>query len=301
MRATTQTNKETGRGVFCRRYDSWGDFIDHCRKPPRTALRQSGRPLINWTTAQNEGDRKWAGGSLSQAIQWATTGWADGRDQFIAIAEAFKEKILDRIVRQDIVFDVTGEAPCVENFIQGIPEDMIRFEGFDSKRTQTLSVAVEVSVGLNTGISTIRRRGAAIAALIDLLETAGYSVALTIKSSCLAEVGAIDGVYAYSSSIPVKSENQPLDPDLIGFALVSPTVLRQLSFAATEQEDAPIRLAFGFHYCGSFGLPKSIAIDDHDIHFESKELIGATDQQIEEWIVKHLAKHKAIHEEVTPV
>jgi len=187
-----------------------------------------------------EADRRWDDSvGFDGAVTMAREGWAEGRKRIARIAEKFREDILgnNRQEFQSPQFtrSLVGSGVNVGRFVAGMPDAMI------VRKPMPMSMPV-INIVLNmtcsSGISgeSYMQRGAAVAALVDLLELAGRRVSVTTVLS--------DGKSSEQHAefvVRVKNAGDPLQVDALAFALAHPAFFRRLGFSVLETMDKASR------------------------------------------------------------
>jgi hypothetical protein len=184
----------------------------------------------------------WAGSaSFDDAVQLVHR-WNEGaKDIDTMRAEMVKgaAKVITRTVRRPVPpgrVDVAGVAARNPN------------AGFIARKRTTrtkagskvVRVLVNVSASSQVSPEAIKRRGAAILALVDMLQERGLRV--EILATCPnAESGMLD--YRWT----VKDANANTSLGALAFGLAHPSMLRRIVFSLMECEDDKVRRAFGVH------------------------------------------------------
>lgn len=127
-----------------------------------------------------------------------------------------------------------GFSPCVPNFLQGLPNNMLSFEKrATAAAKKPLKIFVVADYRYTVPQSTIIEVGAAISNAIYSLELSGfrcelYAGSLYFPSSCKKpEKG--------SYFVKIKSAGAPLNLVKIAFPLMHPSFLRRISFSVCEK------------------------------------------------------------------
>jgi hypothetical protein len=127
---------------------------------------------------------------------------------------------------------VSGAMPDVPVYLSGEPEHMLMSEGDEGQGVMPIvSVVVNVVAACSVNSDRIRRRGAALVALINSIETSGQRVELIAASR--AGLRKERGKTA-SYLITVKEPNEALDLDRVAFTLAHPSMLRRILFRLEE-------------------------------------------------------------------
>lgn len=231
-------------------FESWGDFVREAEKVGKTT----------WQSSRDESSERnsWAGTrTFEQAVKLARGGWKEGEAKMRDIARRIEVKLIHRIVREDVNYDVEGMMFDVSRYLEGEPEHWTRLEESTMQADSHRHVKVLVNVAVSCGVDpeTIIARGAAAAALIELLEYAGHRVELWI---CDAESSNVSGPAFYQRYTRVKAYDQPLEPARVAYALAHPSVQRRLGFSLMEQARPDIAQRLSSWYGISVDAPKSV-------------------------------------------
>jgi hypothetical protein len=282
-------------------FHTWGDFVDTAEHKPsalpeehRHGLWQRNGSYAERAPRGQSADNKWYGhASWEQTLDLARKGWDDGEERVRKIARRLEVKVLHRIVREDINYDVEGMGFDVARFIQGEPEHWVHTEDVVTEGGGTRHVKVvlngAVSGGVDQGI--IITRGAVVTALVELLEYADircevWAVFALASSSYHDRDRKPTCVYA----IRVKPYDQPLDVSRVAMALAHPATFRRLGFCIQDSLDDPelVRLVGP----RSYGLPVDFHLPDESIYIGRayySESQWESDAAAEVWILAQLA------------
>lgn len=121
--------------------------------------------------------------------------------------------------------DVVGDAPCVPAFLAGHPMNMRRRERVLTEQGPlTVLVSLELSAMIDT--ATMRKRGAAILALVRVLSN---SRPVSLYACCSV------GGSKYGAHVIVRIDTAPLDLARAAHVLTCPSVTRGLSYAVCRE------------------------------------------------------------------
>jgi hypothetical protein len=280
-------------------WNTWGEFVD-------AAERGEPTPNVGERSSRRESSSQhWdLGCGFDKALKLARDGWQEGREKAADIARRLENRVMHRIVKEDVNYDVEGMGFDVARFLNGEPEHWIKPE----EHTMTSAhgnrhVKLVVNVAASCGVSgdAILARGATLAALVELLEYADTRVELwTVDahaSTYYPDGGKSSAPPISVNMVKVKAFDQPLDPGRIAFALAHPAMLRRLCFSMMEQSDESIaKFVTSSH---SYGYPTDWQPDDCSIYVGSSRYwdTGAdwtSPESCEAWVLARLAQQGII-------
>jgi hypothetical protein len=230
-------------------FDSWGDWLEYCKQ---------NLPSNHYNDASEKNDSEFTGTpNYSAALSLAVSGWEEKVSEARVLSEGLINKVLDKIATPVIHYDVEGIDFDMARVHRGEPEVWYRFEEHIIENDGDNVVRIVINNIASCGISTesIIRRGAVIAALVELLEYSHKKV--EIISHTPFHTGKIE------FRTIVKTANQPLDMARLMFMSGHPSMLRRLLFRALELNPKEHR------ECGmSYGMPHDLQqCDWGDVYF----------------------------------
>lgn len=266
-----------------REHASFQAFIDQAANGASEASRR---------TSRESGDRGgWFGDgidSYDKAVTLAREGWPEGTARARVLTEATVDKLATVLRRDEWVYDVEAGRGDVDmaRFIIGDPECVlapVTVEELAPKRAVHIVVSGSASCGVST--EAIILRGAAVAALAELLTLAGYRVKLSLSHVCSASGDK------HETRVTVKDFGEHLDLARMVYAVAHPSTLRRHMFSIEEQEPEHIRSRFGFNG-GGYGIPDDCPPDARgDIYLGSMLYTSASDWTPEKtaaWVLANL-------------
>lgn len=271
-----------GRQVF----KSWGEFVDKAENG-KSALPDDQRASNtdqseDWTKVKNK----------AEAIKLANEGWPQGTKSIKDMATPMFNHVSKMIERVEVNHDIEGHAIDVARFVDGEPEAWLKFENViqeaeNGHRMIRIAFNVSVSAGVNTEV--IIRKGAAAAALVELLEYAGHRVELIVCHSAKNYGGDTTEEY-----IRLKEFDQNLDINVLSFALAHPAMLRCLVFSVNEQYPMETVRAMGYRRSDTYGRPTDIPEENQgDIYIGKsygEDRQWDTPESAEAWVIDNLKK-----------
>lgn len=238
------------------RWDSWADFVADVEAttydPSMGSSAKSGDADFCETA------------SMDEALTLAREGWSEKRGDVSDLADKVKAdpivgSIFDDYVTYPTTYhSVTGAFPDVAAFLAGDPECMIEFGEMDEPRSgRAVRIHVDIIASGGTQTDVMVKRGAVVVALVELLETLGFTTEVWLESR--NNGGAYhhrqdgSGVGVITDLICAKTAGEPLDVDGLMFAIANPSTLRRLLFRWWEGESATVRKSFRFINYGGYG------------------------------------------------
>jgi len=178
-----------------------------------------------WCKSGWEGASSFHGsGSMSETIQLAREGWPEG----ITKASRFVDKIRanNPIQLKKVKYNVVGSVPNVSRAIAGNPLNMRSSDTAKASRRPIVTFLSDICASAYHGSDEFLNRAAAVAAVIEQVEAAGYACDVIVFSK--SHYG--DAINT-CSWIQVKNSNQPVDIHRIAFGLGHPAMFRRFIFA----------------------------------------------------------------------
>lgn len=237
------------------------------------------------------------------AVKMATTdGWPEGLERLRAAGRAIESCIAIRIHTTQVIHDTSGASVDIGAFMTGEPECFISHEP-DVKDGHGRVVTIAVQTSINAGViaKRVETRGAAVLALVDMLELAGYQADLLLISSVAGHKRV-----GIEEVVPVKQAGRVLDPGRMAFALMHPAAQRRISFSCQECRSAEVRRNIGIVPHSTYGHPAPFTMQGHDhCDIEVPSLNGSdtflTAEWATTWVLGELGKYGVVLEaEDTP-
>jgi hypothetical protein len=197
-------------------------------------------------------DWKWSGArSFQEAVNWAKRGWSEERPSVLAVLDPVREQLMQIMdLHPELVYDMVGIEPDIDRFVSGELDCMLDEMYVPSpKAGKVLTVLVDGCVNSNVEADEILRRGCAIVALVEVLQTCGFELEIWSEIS----VGNWEKSGTVSMLTKLHRAGENIDLDQIMFGLAHPSMLRRLGFGAFEGEPNHIRQKFGFEPGGGYG------------------------------------------------
>lgn len=173
---------------------------------------------------ENDHGENWYGTkSMEEALQIGREGWREGRELVEKVRGYIQAQFPLR--KEPIKYAVAGSTPNVPRAISGNPLNMRAYDAARSKKRPIITLLASMSASCMVSKDTISNRAAAVAALIDRIEAAGFTC--EVISTAMVE----NGNFSAATSIVVKKAGQPMDIGRLAFGLGHVSMFRRLCFA----------------------------------------------------------------------
>ena len=247
------TPMETKQVVHSRDFDFSG-FLALVKREPRTDGASCGRSSRKAGYKDYPTDKfPWSGTeSWQDALDLAHKGWPDGLKDIKGMSEKIWKVVGQQIQKTTFFYDVSGAQPDVDRFLLGEPENMIQFQQEESVgHGKIVKIFVNSSASCGVSVNTMFVRGAAVVALVNALESLGFSCEVCTADAVAGQWHGDAQILQYN--VMLKRAGGSLDLDRLAFALAQPAWFRRLVFSAMEQEPESIRSMIGVGY--GYGCP----------------------------------------------
>lgn len=200
--------------------------------------------------SSRDDDKKFRGtASWDEAKQLADDGWAKGRAKVAAnLAAIFESGAASLTSMPAVTHEVGGAYPDVPLYVAGEVAHMVN-EGDDQLgHRPIIRLLIDLTASCAINQSQLANRGAAVAALVDQIESAGNSceVWCTFATESNRKL--------FAPLISVKTAGAPLPIDELAFAIGHPSMLRRVMFALIEADDFTDNADFEHGY----GMPRQL-------------------------------------------
>lgn len=275
-------------------YDSWEDFLsraDAPRIPGRSGNASRRSKAIGWASSS---EAWYASKDFEEALSLARDGWKEGEDLIKPLSMEAKQLISDKIERPFYVYDVEGTEVDVARFLDGEPEHWTRqeYRVTDGPGRRIMKVAYNITASFNVDAEVLTGRGAAVLALVELLELGGYGVELVVGVG--VNYGPLDEDCNYSSLygayVPIKGADQPLDLPRAAFAIAHPSMFRRMFFSVMELWPEPVWKAIEWGYGSAAEFPKAERGDIYIGCAQGNDKQWREPKLARDWILKKLSE-----------
>lgn len=272
--------------VTRRTWESWSELVDYAAGETRvsTKAHDKGRQ----SRAVEHSSKPWAGtATFDDALPLAREGWAEPIEDIEGIAGRLEESIRDCMVDSfELHHSPAGFAVDMGAYLTGSPLCMLQaIPAQISRAGRVVRVGVNMTASAHVSPDTILRRGAAVCALVHLIERTQNRVEIWGESCQINRTRK--GIW--SGAVCIKPAGESMDLGLLAFALAHPASLRRILFGAMEREKSGTRNSMGFWRGGSYSMPRHmLQLEGFDV---TLPLVRQEDahRDWQEWIVKQLA------------
>lgn len=201
--------------------NDWLAFVNYSENAPAPKTDRVG--TLRGSAAEGS---HWAGThSYEEALRLAREGSpADAAKLNDAVTAIKAREVRDSVpVRR---YDVAGERPDIARACGGDPASMVTRKRSARRTAPVVRILVHLGALADVTGAQKTNRGAAILTLVDQLENNGQRVELT-GVTCASQWG--DGTW--TTRVTLKQADEPLNLDVLAFALVNPATQRFLDFA----------------------------------------------------------------------
>lgn len=180
----------------------------------------------------------------AKAYELFHMGHPEGVARMKKVLEGVTSNVILPTMNDQFDADVTGCAPNVEAYVQGIPEDMFVISQIEQNAPPTqLTVQFELAYSAWITIEQATLGGAVVFAAMEALRSQGCAVSIlmthTVQSNTTGNI--------WQSSVMVPNN---IDLDSLAFIFTHPAMLRVMVFSMMEHEPAHIREEFNFNNNG---------------------------------------------------
>lgn len=282
---------------YVNRFNTWTEFLDFCENQPTDMKKRESRDM-----SPSEYKNFVKADGWNHVKQLAVDGWPEGLKQAKAISSTLFDHVSSMIERVDVNYDIEGHSIDIARFVDGEPESWLKFENVIQEAQnghKLIRITFNCSVSSGVGTDVIIRKGATIAALIELLEYSGHRVELTLcqityKGGWGSEPNSKPKILTY---VKLKEFDQHIDQSKLAYALAHPSVPRALMFSVKETAPEPLRQEVGITFHGGYGMPGDIPekdVEDRgDIYVASSRYDAPqwqSTEAAEKWILGELEK-----------
>jgi hypothetical protein len=230
--------------------------------------------------------------TFGEAVALAERGWSEGLARIASLASVIYTQVNEQVLRDELAYDVVGDAWDMGRVLTGEPECAMRWEQAEVPITATgkvVRIVVNASASWQVSTEVLFTRGAAICALVDALENAGRRCEVTVATATTGRESA----HHMEVRVLVKHAADALQPEALAFTLCHASMLRRLMFSVKECSSKAVLKAFNIRVGGSYGSPAEVRGDRGDLYLPAAQ---AGDPQwadaasAREWVLRELQR-----------
>lgn len=261
--------------VYTERYESSSELLERVLSPMVEDNNHNARTV-------HRNDEHWDFGvGFEGAINLAKYGWPEGREIIRGFTETLTTTLTGMINIPEVRYDVTGQNLDIGKFLVGEPEDFMSIVDsaveIDANPARIIRVVVNVFTSFSINSAAVMMKGAACAALCDMLE----------RHNIRCQVDAVLSIGGGEFYATIKRPEWPMNLDDVAFYLAHPASCRRVFFNLLDHvEDAQVRKQVGaFNFYGR----KKAAEDKGDIYVDGLESrIDISKEKAIKWVVEQL-------------
>lgn len=176
--------------------------------------------------------------SMEEALHLADGHWDEGADKVQRMVDLIHANRPTRKFPKKYV--ITGALPSVPRAVSGNILNMLELETGASKRRPVITLISNMCVNWTVDKDVLSNKSAAVTAVIDEIESAGYSVEVI---STAITGGRWEGTKGYmaATSVMAKTSDQPVDIKRLAFSLGHPSMFRRMVFSDWGSEPSAER------------------------------------------------------------
>jgi len=179
-----------------------------------------------WSDSGWDGDETFTGTkNMEEALKLAEGGWQEGAEHVLKL----QGNILaaNPQLPKTVKYSMAGSIPNVPRAIAGNPINMKALDLSLSRRRPVLTIMTAMHANWTISKDAITNRAAVVAAIIDMIEAAGYACEVIAFAPSIGH-GENEVV---STSVIIKASTQPLDVARLAYGVGHSSMFRRLIFA----------------------------------------------------------------------
>ena len=178
-----------------------------------------------WTSGEDFTGTK----DMAEAISLAREGWKEGAEKI----ERLRGRISAMYPKSPrlVAYGIAGATPNVPRAIAGNLFNMRVHDAAKSRKKPVITLLSEMAANCGVDKNMISNRAAVVAAVIDQIESSGYSC--EVISTASSKPGFWSGKKEFTSAVTirVKESHQPVDVVRMAFPLGHSSIFRRMMFA----------------------------------------------------------------------
>ncbi|MBQ6105184.1 MAG: hypothetical protein IJL03_04455 [Lachnospiraceae bacterium] len=214
-------------------------------------------------------DEAFAGPPLDKAIAFCSGGFQEGIEDFFAVAKPLSAVTRQTFKQRKVHTAIVGSRPNVPAYIAGEPKNMYRMTRVVEKKV--IRMYMNLSYNRNTTEEQIRRRGALVLNLIEILEQNGYIVDFRVFTA------SIEYSELFLCEIMLKKPGRRLEVAKVYYPMCGKAFLRRV--ISRLKESMPFNVNWGMTYgkvASELLIREILKIDSKSIYIGTPQEMGIT-------------------------
>ena len=245
--------------IFHWRFNSWMDFVRQAEtgespmpNPSNNTVRLEGSER-GVRSSRHIGRASWTGTqNFSEAVDLAVNGWREGGQAVSSVMSVLKSMLPVKRMDTEVAYAYVGPGVLDMNrYLMGHPEPWQVFREMDvvsdSPSGRVVKVVFNASMSSGVSKSSLYRKGAVVACLVDTLEHSGFRVdlSLVVAGKSRSFTANFNSGFWVTLETPIKDASEPFDLERFIFAIAHASVFRRLAFSLYEQMPYTFRRNLG--------------------------------------------------------
>lgn len=262
----------------------WMDFLAEA-----TMSNPQGWPeMVSHRVVNVKSDPWYGTNDFPDAVTLARYGWSDGAGLIHRFTEATYDKVSSLVILPEIRYsEVPGMDVDIERYLEGEPQCWRDVRDISREGPgRAVRVVFNLSASAAVAPRVLMARGAAVAALVQLLELSGVRTEMVVgfctqNSMCGAEV-----------YVTLKHADEAVDPSTLAFGICHPAMSRRLMLSVIEKFPKQVRDSLEIRSYGDYGWPGELS-NRGDLYIGNAvtgDIRWANEEVATQWVVKMLAE-----------
>lgn len=272
-------------------FATWSDFVKHANydeaQMKEEVLKATGYSRTVMAGRDIRPDFQKVN-SWQEVLDLSIKGWKKGLKDTTELSARVERRLVSHIEKEDLHYDVSGEVLDIGRYCSGEPEHWGHWNTTiqEGKGQKLIHLVCNGTASAMVSAEVLIRRGAMVAAFVNMMELAGYRVKVTLAY-------AAGDVCAQSTiKVALKEFDQSFDQDMLGFALAHPATFRCLGFCVWDTaKDRAVQEMLGGCYGYPTDLPESDRGDVYLGRMFGNERDWQSPENAEAWVIKKLQQY----------
>lgn len=289
MTRPTVTERAPGGADGSEAFNSFAELVDYVLADAAPAGAGEWR-MSRWAPPSQAWD---FGAGWHGALELYRNGWPAGTARVMGLASEWSAGLAPSIKMPGLTYATEGMDWDLDAVLRGAPEAWVEPIEVDARAVGVVRVVANLATSAGVSAEVYATKGAAVLALVWLLESAGRPVELiAVDRGCNRE-----RTHSRQVMVRVKEAGAPLDVDRLAVLVAHPAGYRRLVFGALERFPLASRVALGIDEGGAYGIPYEVAdYEQGDVYIGCARAGGPfqNDRTARAWIEAELRKQGAL-------